>query len=416
MKDDDLEAELFNPVTTGIFNADWLHDRETGIWRSPLPTEQERDEYRAQYLSMTDAAAAANFDQVYPMLWRLEHKPPVSLPAVMVVLDTGALTDHPLLAGCIEQTVDFTGEGIEDQVGHGTGCALRARIVPMGGCRPRLILGKIFGEDRQQVPRNLVRGIDWASDFATKHQLTTYVMIRLGIYNRRWLGLRSCDGSCEVCKAALRAIDNPLVLVDAAPGNRAGQCACPAAAALRSRPNPNPADPSDALPRLISRAPRDYPDAGLAATFFEGDGRYSYATDTVTLFPPALFYQTLTNPAQAAGLEALRRQAGEPFIAIRGSHQLAKLGNRWQRVPYWPGPQGDQPDPPCPFGLGYDQHGLFLSSSALPGFWIRGPTADEIHAKLPDAVAAYLAQHPELPADVRRDAIDRANGIAGRSQ
>ena len=315
--------------------------------------------------------------------------------------------------GCIEQTVDFTGEGIEDRVGHGTGCALRARIAPLGGWRPRLIIGKVFGEDRRQVPRNLIRGIDWAVDYAAKNHLVTYVMIRLGIYNRRWLGLRSCNGSCEICTAALRAVNNLRVLVDAAPGNRAGQCACPAAA-LGAPRNANPADPPGGQPKLISRAPRYYPDAGLASTFFEGDGRYSYVSDTVTLFPPALFYKTLMHPAEAAGFEAVRRQKGEAFVAMRGSHQVVKLGNRWERVPYWPEPEGDQTDAPCPFGLGHDQHGLFLSSPALPGFWIRGATADEIHAKLPDAVAAYLAQHPELPNDVRRDAVYRANAIAGR--
>lgn len=73
--DDDLEAELFNPVTAGIFNVDWLRDRETGIWRSPVPTEHERDEFRAQHLSMTDAAGAATFDQAYPMLWRWSVSP-----------------------------------------------------------------------------------------------------------------------------------------------------------------------------------------------------------------------------------------------------------------------------------------------------------------------------------------------------
>src|ERR1700676_357099 len=133
----EAEVELFNPVTAGIFNIDWLCERDSGNWRAPVPREDERQTLRSQYLisATIDVEASKQdlerFDKMYPMIWRLHNEPKTSSP-IIAVLDTGCLLDHPLLADCIEDTCDFTGEGIEDRIGHGTGCALLARTQDYG--------------------------------------------------------------------------------------------------------------------------------------------------------------------------------------------------------------------------------------------------------------------------------------------
>jgi hypothetical protein len=404
MNEEDIEAELFNPFTTGIFDINWLRDRETGIWRAPVATEHDRDRLREIYL--VGANDPAPFDQVYPMLWRLHTQPKSPQSLIVAVLDTGCLAAHPLLADCIDETIDFTSEGVEDRIGHGTGCTLIARNMSVHE-RPHLLIGKVFAEDRRNVAHNLIRGIEWAANYARKSSVHVYIILRLGLYNRRWAGLRSCDGTCDVCRVALRAVENPLVWLDAAPGNRPRQTACPAVAALRLRRKPKEAGPSFGADKFVSVAPSGYGDAGVGTHLSEGEGLYSYVSDTVTLYPPALYYKTLDHPALAAGCEAARRYWGEPFIAERGSWCIAHLGNKWVRVPHWPGTAPSV----CSFGYGHDAHGLFFGSPALPGFVIRGTTVDAIHAQLPEAMKNYLAQHQELPQAIRQQATALADNL-----
>ena len=45
-------------------------------------------------------------------------------PFPFVVIDTGVLLSHPWIAGTVGLSIDWTGEGIEDQHGHGTWLAL----------------------------------------------------------------------------------------------------------------------------------------------------------------------------------------------------------------------------------------------------------------------------------------------------
>ena len=408
--DDDFEAELFSPVTSGIFNANWLHEPATGIWRAPVPREFQREAMRQMYLSQTGTADPAPFDAVFPMLWRLPSEPKSPGRVTMVMLDTGCLTEHPLLEGCIEDTCDFTGETVEDRIGHGTGVALTARMMPFGGWRPQLFIGKVFAEDRRDAARNLIRGIEWAAGLARSLDRRINIILRVGVYNRRWLGLRSCDGTCDVCQAALRALQDPRVSIDAAPGNRAGQTACPASAALRVKDTlkPDPAMPDK--PRFVSMAPRNYADAGVGTMTIEGDGHYSFSTDTVTLFPPKLLTSLLPLPALAAAMNAGRQSLGESFFAYRGSWTVAKIGGRPERVPLWPG--GGEGT--LSFEYNRTAQGVTLTAVDLPGFAVSAPTTDMLHVKLPQAVQDFLAAHPELPGPIRDRATEMARKLTIR--
>lgn len=86
----------------------------------------------------------------------------------VAILDTGIDSDHPDLAGAIDATRDFTGEGIEDLNGHGTHAAgiLAARRNALGfvGVAPecRLLVGKVLRRDGGGTLDAVADGIDWA--------------------------------------------------------------------------------------------------------------------------------------------------------------------------------------------------------------------------------------------------------------
>ena len=86
----------------------------------------------------------------------------------VAVLDTGIDPDHPDLETAIIGTKDFTGDGIEDQNGHGTHCAgiIGARFNEVGfvGAAPKseLLIGKVLANDGRGSLSWIADGIDWA--------------------------------------------------------------------------------------------------------------------------------------------------------------------------------------------------------------------------------------------------------------
>jgi subtilisin family serine protease len=90
----------------------------------------------------------------------------------VAVLDTGLDTDHPDLAGAIDDARDFTGSraGVEDRVGHGThvGGTIGARRNEQGviGVAPecRLLVAKVLGDDGAGASEWVAAGIDWACE------------------------------------------------------------------------------------------------------------------------------------------------------------------------------------------------------------------------------------------------------------
>lgn len=86
----------------------------------------------------------------------------------VAVLDTGIDTDHRDLTNALIDSQDFTGEGIEDQNGHGTHCAgiIAAYSDHKGliGIAPKakLLIGKVLDRDGKGELENIVQGINWA--------------------------------------------------------------------------------------------------------------------------------------------------------------------------------------------------------------------------------------------------------------
>ncbi|MDD1783166.1 S8 family peptidase [Enterovibrio sp. ZSDZ35] len=99
-----------------------------------------------------------------PDVWRLTQGDGVKV----AVLDTGVDPDHPDLISAIEDTVDFTGDGIEDASGHGTHCAgiVGARLNGVGfvGVAPKstLMIAKVLANNGRGSNAWVANGVYWA--------------------------------------------------------------------------------------------------------------------------------------------------------------------------------------------------------------------------------------------------------------
>ncbi|MGF1735083.1 S8 family peptidase [Photobacterium satsumensis] len=86
----------------------------------------------------------------------------------VAVLDTGIDIDHPDLKSAIKDSVDLTGDGIEDTNGHGTHCAgiIGARLNNIGfvGVAPKseLLIAKVLNNNGQGANSWVTKGIYWA--------------------------------------------------------------------------------------------------------------------------------------------------------------------------------------------------------------------------------------------------------------
>ena len=99
-----------------------------------------------------------------PDLWALTQ----GKGTKVAILDTGVDPDHPDLATAIVDSEDFTGDGIEDESGHGTHCAgvVGARLNGVGfvGVAPQseLLIGKVLGNDGRGAYSWITDGVYWA--------------------------------------------------------------------------------------------------------------------------------------------------------------------------------------------------------------------------------------------------------------
>ncbi|MGB3681350.1 MAG: S8 family serine peptidase [Rubrobacteraceae bacterium] len=232
------------PSNVGI-----LKNPVNGKYRVPVPQNQawldKWLENSVKYLtkqSYTEKpdVREEDFELEWPSIWAkwLEGpKEDEELPEkFLAVVDTGYMTEHPLLQGTVEDTVDFTGEGIEDENGHGSICALLSlgvtSRIPLN-FTPRLLIVKVAGRDGKGSPENLIKGFQWITQFKEERGLEKgdlVVSLSLGVYSKSW-GTFSCQGNCGVCSAAIQAAGQGIPITAAA-GNRPRMTACPAKAGV----------------------------------------------------------------------------------------------------------------------------------------------------------------------------------------
>lgn len=87
---------------------------------------------------------------------------------VVASLDTGVATGHPALRGTILAVKDFTGEGVEDENGHGTHIAGilvgQPNEAGFSGIAPKakLLVGKVMDKNGRGASVDIARGINWA--------------------------------------------------------------------------------------------------------------------------------------------------------------------------------------------------------------------------------------------------------------
>lgn len=137
--------------------------------------------------------------------------------ATIAVIDTGVLPDHPVIARAQARLFDVTGEGAEDQNGHGTIVALLA----LGMARAsRLLSVRALDAQGQGTRIQMVEAFQVALQ-----QGADIVNVSAGSYDP------TCQGTCFVCEAVAGLAAAGLIVVAAA-GNTPGKTDCPAKAGL----------------------------------------------------------------------------------------------------------------------------------------------------------------------------------------
>jgi len=79
----------------------------------------------------------------------------------IALLDSGVATAHPQLAGYIAGAADFTGEGPEDTLGHGTALALIA-VFGARDMEVSILSAKVADRAGRVREKDVIAGIDWA--------------------------------------------------------------------------------------------------------------------------------------------------------------------------------------------------------------------------------------------------------------
>jgi subtilisin family serine protease len=151
-----------------------------------------------------------------------------SLTITQALVDTGVLAQHPLLRRSVTQEIDFTGEGIADENGHGTQTA----AFLLAGGPAKLVSIKAFDRDGASTYTVLVRALQWLS----QRKKIRLAVVSGGLYlpcsaeraaaENRPAGTPSCE-TTQMCKVVARAARRGLTIT-ALVGNTPGRVACPA--------------------------------------------------------------------------------------------------------------------------------------------------------------------------------------------
>jgi subtilisin family serine protease len=227
---DELPVEVMGEGTgPSGWSLESSFDAATGDYFAPSPPESLKRVTLETYLTYP-GATEDRFEATWPYLWRLTEAEPQTGSKLIAILDSGVLRAHPLLRGTVREVVDFTGEGEEDRLGHGTMVALLRRSLMLGEQKGSFIILKCVGADGRGNQANLIAALHWMKAFNASNDVKIgQAVMSLGVYNRR-LGLFDCDGTCKLCKTALDVSSEISLFVAA--GNTAGKTACPARAAF----------------------------------------------------------------------------------------------------------------------------------------------------------------------------------------
>jgi subtilisin family serine protease len=153
-----------------------MSNRELKRWTRPAKADCSVPRYKVgRTVGATEELATLNSDERERLNWgasllNIHHIWAVTQGegVKVAVLDTGIDTDHPDLAGAVIGAEDFTGDGIEDVLGHGTHCAgiVGARLNGFGfvGVAPKaeLLIGKVLGNGGTGSHESIANGIYWA--------------------------------------------------------------------------------------------------------------------------------------------------------------------------------------------------------------------------------------------------------------
>lgn len=136
------------------------------------------------------------------------------------ILDSGIMTHHPLIKDekRIVEIKDFTGEGIEDESGHGTIVTLITLLTLPSDFNIEFYIGKVLDKVGKGYEEEILNGFRWAAKKGVD-----YINFSAGI-ERDY----KCDGTCDFC-ISLKKIseENRLIIITAA-GNKLEKYYCPA--------------------------------------------------------------------------------------------------------------------------------------------------------------------------------------------
>ena len=175
----------------------------------------------------------------------------------VAVLDTGIDSEHPDIAGQIDDAVSFVpGEEVKDVNGHGTHVASTVLGTGAGdgkhkGVAPdaRLLVGKVLSDQGYGQDSWIIDGMEWASENAK-------------IVNMSLGSDMPSDGTDPMAEAVNRLTDENGTLFVIAAGNRGGEGTIGSPGAADAALTVGAVDKADELAYFSSKGPR-YGDMGL---------------------------------------------------------------------------------------------------------------------------------------------------------
>lgn len=135
----------------------------------------------------------------------------------IAILDSGFLHAHPLLKRVNIVDKDFTGEGPEDQLGHGTFMILQFLVELPPNLKVDVLNVKVTDKTDASDPNNIRLGMEWAVGQGAD-------ILSLSVGAPKVLAPELCDYTEHLLEA------NPKLVITAAAGNDPKYPMCPAAA------------------------------------------------------------------------------------------------------------------------------------------------------------------------------------------